>query len=97
MVVEVRVDIPCDPTQIDETDLPWAFMDDMAHPEGLVEGAIVVTGDAEDPLFAATDRRISTRRRLASCGHQGRAVLDGQEAPSPPTNVRTAHQSRERQ
>ena len=49
---QVEVDIPCDPTQIDQTGLPWAFLDEAAHPERIVEGAIVVTGDAEDPVFA---------------------------------------------
>jgi hypothetical protein len=46
------VDIPCDPTQIDHTALPWTFLDEAAHPERIVEGAIVITGDAEDPVFA---------------------------------------------
>jgi len=48
----VEVDIPCDPTQIDGTGLPWAFLDEAARPEGIVGGAIVITGDAEDPVFA---------------------------------------------
>jgi hypothetical protein len=54
VVVErsVRVDIPCDPTQIDHTGLPWTFLDEAAHLERIVEGAIVITGDAEDPMFA---------------------------------------------
>ena len=48
----IEVDIPCDPTQIDETGMPWAFLDEAAHPERIVEGAIVVTGDAGDAVFA---------------------------------------------
>ena len=48
----IEVDIPCDPTQIDETGMPWAFLDEAAHPERIVEGAIVVTGDADDAVFA---------------------------------------------
>jgi hypothetical protein len=48
----VEVDIPCDPTQIDQTGLPWAFLDEATHPERIVEAAIVVTGDADDPVFA---------------------------------------------
>jgi len=51
MSTEIEVDIPCDPTQIDDTGLPWAFLDEAAHPDRIVEGAIVVTGDAEDPVF----------------------------------------------
>lgn len=48
----MRVDIPCDPTQIDHTGLPWTFLDEGARPDRIVEGAIVITGDAEDPVFA---------------------------------------------
>ena len=48
----MTVDIPCDPTQIDHIGLPWTFLDEAAHPERIVEGAIVITGDAEDPVFA---------------------------------------------
>ncbi len=49
---EVGIDLPCDPTQIDETGLPWAFLDEAAHPERIVVGATVVTGDQDDPVFA---------------------------------------------
>lgn len=49
---ELEVDIPCDPTQIDDTGLPWTFLDEAAHPERIVAGATVVTGDDTDPLFA---------------------------------------------
>ncbi len=52
MSVPIEVDIPCDPTQIDHTGLPWTFLDEAAHPDRIVEGAIVITGDAEDPVFA---------------------------------------------
>ena len=52
MSTEIEVDIPCDPTQIDHTGLPWAFLDEAAHSDWIVQGAIVITGDAEDPVFA---------------------------------------------
>jgi len=52
MGVPIEVDIPCDPTQIDHTGMPWTFLDEAAHPERILQGAIVVTGDAEDPVFA---------------------------------------------
>lgn len=52
MPTPVVVDIPCDPTQIDHTGAPWTFLDEAAHPESIVGGAIVVNGDAEDPVFA---------------------------------------------
>ena len=51
-VPEIEVDIPCDPTQIDETGHPWAFLDEARHADRVTPGAIVVTGDAEDPVFA---------------------------------------------
>lgn len=38
MESEVEVDIPCDPTQIDHTGLPWTFLDEAAHPDRIVEG-----------------------------------------------------------
>ena len=49
---ESEIDIPCDPTQIDDTGLPWAFLDEANDPDRIVEGAIVITDDAEDPVFA---------------------------------------------
>ena len=52
MGVPIEVDIPCDPTQIDHTGMPWTFLDEAAHPDRILQGAIVVTGDAEDPAFA---------------------------------------------
>jgi len=52
MSTAIQVDIPCDPTQIDHTGLPWTFLDESAHPERIVEGAIIITGDADDPVFA---------------------------------------------
>lgn len=64
----VVVDIPCDPTQIDHTGLPWAFLDEAAAPDRIVEGAIVVTGDADDPVFARvaslTERPSGTKVHL---------------------------------
>jgi hypothetical protein len=52
MAAPIEVDIPCDPTQIDETGMPWTFLDETPHPERIVKDAIVITGDAEDPVFA---------------------------------------------
>jgi hypothetical protein len=46
------VDIPCDPTQIDQTGLAWAFLDEAARPNRIVEGAVVLTGDSQDPVAA---------------------------------------------
>jgi hypothetical protein len=66
--MRVEVDIPCDPTQVDETGPPWAFLDEAERAELIVEGAIVVTGDAEDPVFARvaalTERPTGTKVHL---------------------------------
>jgi hypothetical protein len=65
---ELEIDIPCDPTQIDHTGLPWAFLDESDHPERIVEGAIVITGDADDPVVARvvslTERPSGTKVHL---------------------------------
>jgi hypothetical protein len=52
METNIELDIPCDPTQIDHTGLPWTFIDEAANPDRIVKGAIVISGDAEDPVFA---------------------------------------------
>ena len=52
MTNSIEVDIPCDPTQIDDTGHPWAFLDEAPHAERIQPGAIVITGDASDPVFA---------------------------------------------
>ena len=68
MESEIEVDIPCDPTQIDQTGLPWTFLDEAAHPDRIVEGALVITGDAEDPVFgrvaSLTERPSGTKVHL---------------------------------
>jgi hypothetical protein len=48
----VEVDIPCDVQQEDETGHVWAFLDEARDPSRIVEGAIVVSGDELDPVFA---------------------------------------------
>lgn len=60
MLDEFEIDIPCDPTQIDNTGLPWTFLDEAMHPEQIVVGATVVTGDEADLVFA---RVVSMARR----------------------------------
>ena len=60
MNTEIEVDIPCDPTQIDETGDPWAFLDEAKHPDRIAAGAIVITGDAQDPVFARV-RSLTTK------------------------------------
>jgi len=50
--VAVEVDIPCDVQQEDETGHVWAFLDEARDPSRIAEGAIVVSGDEVDPVFA---------------------------------------------
>lgn len=52
MLHRVQVDIPCDVQQIDESGYPWAFLDEARDPSLIVEGAIVVSGDPDDPVVA---------------------------------------------
>lgn len=46
------VDIPCDVQQVDGTGFVWAFLDEARDPRCITAGAIVVTGDAVDPVLA---------------------------------------------
>ena len=68
---ELEIDIPCDPTQIDQTGLPWAFLDESDYPERIVEGSIVITGDADDPVLARvvslTERPSGTKVTWSFC------------------------------
>lgn len=50
--VAIEVDIPCDVLQEDETGYVWAFLDEARDPSRIAEGAIVVSGDEVDPVFA---------------------------------------------
>ncbi|MGY2004245.1 hypothetical protein [Blastococcus sp. SYSU DS1024] len=60
----VPVDLPLDVQGIDETGLPWAFLDEAADPSVIVPGAVVVVGDAEEPMLGRVadvtgpDRRV---------------------------------------
>lgn len=52
MSAQVQVDIPCDLQQIDESGHPWAFLDEARDPERVTPGAIVITGNEENPAVA---------------------------------------------
>lgn len=47
-----QLDIPCDVQGRDADDRLWAFFDEAAHPEVVVIGNLVVTGDEEAPVVA---------------------------------------------
>lgn len=48
----VQVDLPADVQQYDETGHIWTLREEARDPSVVVEGAILVAGDAEDPFLA---------------------------------------------
>ena len=48
----VRITLPADVTQIDQTGYVWTFLDRAAEPERVVPGLLIVAGDAEEPFLA---------------------------------------------
>lgn len=48
----IELDIPCDVQGRDADGHLWAFLDEAAHPDVITAGALVVTGDEEDPVVA---------------------------------------------
>ena len=52
MTEQVHVDLPADVQQYDETGYIWTLREEARDPALVVEGAILVAGDAEDPFLA---------------------------------------------
>lgn len=50
--MELELDIPCDVQARDRDGRLWAFLDEAGHPEAVVVGRLVVTGDELDPVVA---------------------------------------------
>lgn len=73
---KVQVDIPCDVQQIDESGFPWAFLDEARDPARIIEGAIVVSGDSQDPVVA----RVVEVASIASGVRVRLQVLPGEPA-----------------
>ena len=48
----IVVDIPADVQQYDQTGYIWTLREEAVDPAVVVEGAIVVAGDHEDPFLA---------------------------------------------
>ena len=48
----VEIDIPCDPQQLGELAMPFALLSEACDPDRIMVGAIVVTADEQDPVFA---------------------------------------------
>jgi hypothetical protein len=49
---QIRIDIPCDVQQIDDSGYVWTFLHEARDPSRIVPGAIVVAADEEDPVLA---------------------------------------------
>jgi len=48
----IEVDIPCDPQQMGEFAMPFALLSEARDPSRIAVGAIVITADDEEPVFA---------------------------------------------
>lgn len=48
----VRIDIPCDVQQVDDTGQVWTFLHEARDPAVIRPGAIVIAADDEDPVVA---------------------------------------------
>ena len=48
----VRIDVPCDVQQIDDTGLVWTFLHEVGDPSLITEGAIVIVAAELDPVVA---------------------------------------------
>lgn len=44
MSTEAEIDLPIDLNTMDETGLPWSFLDESPHPERVMPGAFIVVG-----------------------------------------------------
>ena len=48
----VRVTLPADVAQIDQTGFVWTFLDRAAEPDRVYPGALIVAGDEVEPFLA---------------------------------------------
>ena len=48
----VRVTLPADVAQVDQTGYVWTFLDRAAEPDRVVPGVLIVAGDEEEPFLA---------------------------------------------
>lgn len=48
----VVVTLPADVQQIDQTGYAWAFLDEAAAPDRVIEGSLIVAGDSDEPFLA---------------------------------------------
>jgi hypothetical protein len=50
--MSIEIDIPCDPQQLGEFAMPFALLSEARNPASITVGAIVITADEIDPVFA---------------------------------------------
>ena len=55
----VKITLPVDAAQIDETGYVWTFLDRAVEPQHVVPGAVIVAGDAEEPFLVRVVEIIS--------------------------------------
>jgi hypothetical protein len=48
----IEVDIPCDPQQLGEFEMPFPLLSEAREPSRIVVGTIVITADDDEPVFA---------------------------------------------
>jgi hypothetical protein len=48
----VRVTLPADVAQIDQTGYGWTFLDRTEEPDRVIPGVLIVAGDADEPFLA---------------------------------------------
>ncbi|MHB1447358.1 MAG: hypothetical protein ACYCTI_07435 [Acidimicrobiales bacterium] len=51
-VEAVRMDIPCDVQQVDETGYVWSLLHEATDPALIGPGAMVISADEDDPIVA---------------------------------------------
>ena len=49
---QIKIDIPCDVQQVDQTGHVWAFLHEARDPSRIVPGSIFVAADEGDPVLA---------------------------------------------
>jgi hypothetical protein len=76
----IENDIPCDPQQLEELAVPFALLSEARDPERIVVGAIVITVDDEDPVFA----------RVHAITGDGRQVVHLELLPGDPLDYANA-------
>lgn len=51
----IAIDIPCDTQQLGELGMPFALLSEARDPARISVGAIVITADEDDPVFARVE------------------------------------------